>query len=66
MFAFGVALRRHFLVEDDLGDAGTVAKVEEDEVTVVAAPVDPAHQHHLPAGVGGAQFAAHAGSFEVA
>ena len=55
---FGVAVGREFLVENNLGDAGAVAKVEEDEVAVIAAAVDPAHQDHLFAGVGGAQSAA--------
>ena len=46
------------LVEDDLGDAGAVAQVEEDEVAVVAAAVDPAHEGDGLAGVGCAEFAA--------
>jgi len=52
------------LVEHDLGDAGAVAEVEKDEVAVIAAAVHPAHQNHLLAGVGGAQFAAKMRPFE--
>jgi hypothetical protein len=55
-----------FLVEDDLRDAGAVAEVEEDEVAVVAAAVDPAHEDNVLAGVGGAQIAAEMGTFETA
>ena len=47
-------------------DAGAVAQVEEDEVAVVAAAVDPAHEDDLLAGVGGAQFAAEMGAFQIA
>ena len=43
------------LVEDDLGDAGAVAHVDEDEVAEVAAAVHPAHEDDARAGVGGAQ-----------
>ena len=43
-FGFGVGGGGGFLVEDDLGDAGAVAEVEEYEVAVVAATVDPAHE----------------------
>ena len=66
LFALQVAFGRQLLVEDDLGDAGAVAEVEEDEVAVVAAAVDPAHQNHLLAGVGGAQVAAQMRPFEIA
>ena len=66
LLALRVALGRQFLVEHDLGDAGAVAQVEEDQVAVVAAPVDPAHHHHLLAGVGGAQIAAEMRPFEIA
>ena len=54
------------LVEDDLGDAGAVAQVEKDEVAVVAAAVDPAHEDYVLAGVGGAQVAAVVGPFKLA
>ena len=63
LLALGVAVGRELLVEHDLGDAGAVAQVEEDEVAVIAAAVDPAHQHHLFAGVGGAQCAAEMRAF---
>ena len=58
LLALGVAVGGQLLVEHDLADAGAVAQVEEDEVAVVAAAVDPAHDDHLLTGVGGAQFAA--------
>ena len=64
LLALGVAVGGELLVEDDLGDAGAVAQVEEDEVAVVAAAVDPAHEDHLLAGVGGAQVAAEMRPFE--
>ena len=66
LLALGVAVGRELFVENDLGDAGAVAQVEEDEIAVVAAAVDPAHQDHLFAGVGGAQFAAEMRPFEIA
>jgi hypothetical protein len=61
-----VAVGRELLVEHDLGNAGAVAQIEKDQVAVVAAPVDPAHQNHLLAGVGGAQVAAKMRPFEIA
>ena len=61
-----MALGRQLLVEHDLGDAGAVAEIEKDEVAVVAAAVDPAHQNHLLAGVGGAQVAAKMRPFKIA
>ena len=66
LLALQVAVGGQLLVQHDLRDAGAVAQVEEDEVAVVAAAVDPAHQHHLLAGVGGAQFAAEMRPFEIA
>ena len=39
-----VGLGRVRLVDDDLGDAVAVAKVEEDQLAVVATAVDPAGQ----------------------
>ncbi len=66
LLALGVAVGRQFLVQDDLGDAGAVAQVEKDEVAVVAAAIDPAHQDHLLACVGGAQFAAEMRPFQIA
>jgi hypothetical protein len=56
---------REFLVKDDLRNAGAIAKVEKDQVAVVAAPVDPAHENHLLTSVGGAQVAAEMRSFEI-
>ena len=58
LLALGVALGSELLVEHDLSDAGAVAHVEKDEVAVVAAAVDPAHDNHLLAGVSGAKFSA--------
>ena len=55
MLAFQVAVRRKLLVENNLGDAGAVAKIEEDEVAVIAAPVDPAHQDYGLPNVGEAR-----------
>jgi hypothetical protein len=52
--AFGGQL----FIEHDLADAGAVAEIEKDEVAVVAAAVDPAHEDDLLAGVGGAQVTA--------
>ncbi len=66
LFALGVAVGRQLLVEHNLGDAGAVAKVEKDEVAVVAAAINPAHQHHLLAGIGGAQVAAQMRPFKIA
>jgi hypothetical protein len=63
-FGLGVGERGGFFVEDDLGDAGAVAEVEEDEVAVVAAAVDPAHEGNGLAGIGGAQVAAHLGALQ--
>ena len=45
-------------VDDDLGDAVAVAKVEEDELPVVAAAVHPAGQAHVRADVAGAKGSA--------
>jgi hypothetical protein len=59
-----VAFGRQFLVEDDLGDAAAVAQIEKDQVAVVAAAVDPAHEDDVLAGVSGAKIAAHVGAFE--
>ncbi len=63
LLALGVALGDELLVEHDLGDAGAVAEVEEDEVAVVAAAIDPAHEDNLLACVSGAQIAAEVGAF---
>jgi hypothetical protein len=39
-----------------------VAQVEEDQIAVIAAAVDPAHERNGLAGVGGAEFAAGVGA----
>ena len=45
-------------VHDDLGDSVPVAQVQEDELAVVAAAVDPAGQARAGSGVSGAELAA--------
>jgi hypothetical protein len=57
-----VTFGREVLIEDDLGDAGAVAEVEEDEVAVIAASVDPPHQHNIFAGIAGAKLTAGMGA----
>jgi hypothetical protein len=54
------------LVDDDLGDAGAVAQIEEDEATVVAAAVDPAHEDDILARVLGAKLSTHPGALQSA
>ena len=49
-------------VDDDLGEAVPVAQVEEDELAVVAAAVDPAGERRVRPRVGGAQLAAGVGA----
>jgi hypothetical protein len=49
-----------------LRDAVAVAQIEEDEVAVIAAAVDPAHEGDGLAGVGGAEFAAGVGALACA
>ena len=56
-----MGLGRVGLVDDDLGQPVAVAQVEEDELAVVAAPMDPAGQPGGRAGIGGAQLAAGVG-----
>ncbi len=53
-----VHLRVALLVEYNLGYARAVAQVDEDEIAVIAPPVDPAHQSDRAAGIGRAQLAA--------
>ncbi len=65
-FGLGVSSGGVLLVEDDLGDAGAVAHVEEDEVAVVAAAVDPAHQDDVLAVLFVAKVSAHVGAAESA
>ncbi len=61
-----MAFGRELLIQNNLGDAGAIAQIEEDEVAVIAAPVDPAHENDLLACVGGAQCAAEMRAFEIA
>ncbi len=49
-------------VDDDLGDAGAVAQINEDDVAEVAAAVDPSHEDGFLAGIGGAERATHVSS----
>jgi hypothetical protein len=53
-------------IEDDLGDTGAVAQIDEDNVPEVVAPVDPSHQRGLFARFGEAESAAHVSSPEIA
>jgi len=45
-------------VEDGLGEASSVAQVDENHGAMIAPPVDPSHQEDRLARVGGAQLAA--------
>ena len=58
-FGLGVGCGADLFVEDDLGDAAAVADVEEDEVAVVAAAVDPAHEDYVLASLLCAEIATH-------
>jgi len=49
-------------VEDNLRYAGAVAEIDEQQVAVVAAAVDPSHEDGFLACVGGAQVPAHLSS----
>src|SRR6185295_6633190 len=49
-------------VDHDLGQAVTVAQVEEDQLAVVAPAMDPAREARLGSGVGRAQLAARMGA----
>ena len=57
---FGAFVQRGigFVVEDDLGDAGAVTQVDENDAAEVAAAVNPAHEGGGFAGIGGAEFSA--------
>ena len=52
------------LVDDDLGDSGAVAQVEEDEAAMVAAAVDPAHENDVLPRVLGAKLSTHSGALQ--
>jgi hypothetical protein len=54
------------LVDHDLGDAGAIAQIEEDETAVVAAAVDPAHENDILARVFGAKLSTHPGALQSA
>ncbi len=53
-----------FGMKDDLGDAGAVAEIDEDDAAVVAVSVDPAGEADFGADVGFTQDAAGVGAFE--
>ena len=65
-FALGVARRDQFPVQHNLADAGAVAQIEKDQVAVIAAAVDPAHEDHGLPSVRGAKIAARMRPFEIA
>src|SRR5208282_6714132 len=58
--------RIQFVVKDNLGYAGAVAQVNEDDLAEVAAAVDPSHEHNFLACIGESKLPAHMSSFEVA
>jgi hypothetical protein len=49
-----------------LGNSGTVADIDKDQVSQIAAAIYPTHEHRFVAGIGSAQCAAHVGSSEIA
>ena len=64
MLGLRVTFGSKVLVEDNLRDAGTVTQVEEDEIAVIAATIDPAHQHNVFAGIAGAKLPAGMGAVQ--
>ena len=52
---FGAIVRRgiQFAVEDHLRNPAPVAQIDEDDISEVAPPVDPTHEHSYSPGVGG-------------
>ena len=58
--------RVSLLVENDLGDAGAVAHINEDEVAEIAAAVHPAHKHGFFARVRNTRCAAHVRTSKIA
>jgi len=46
-------------VDHDLGDSSAIAQIDEQKATVVAALVDPPHEHSCLASVGRSQRSAH-------
>ncbi len=65
LLALGVSFGREFLVENHLGDAAAIAHVKKDEVAVVAATVNPAHQNHAFASMSGTKFPAQMRPFKI-
>ena len=55
-----------FVVKHDLGHAGAVAQVDKDDLSQVAPPVDPSHEHNFLSCIGKPQSPAHMSSLEVA
>ncbi len=62
----GVQRRVYVFVEDQLGHAFAVAKVNEDDPAQIAAAMYPSHQQRFLACIGGAQFAPVVGAAQVA
>jgi hypothetical protein len=60
-----MAVGSQFFIEHDLRNACAVAQVEEDQIAVIAAAIDPAHHDHRLTSVGGAQLTAEMCSFEI-
>ena len=65
LFGLRVRLGMQLLIEDDLGDSGAVAQIDENQLAQIAAAMHPAHQHDVFIGVGCAQIAAVVGAFQV-
>jgi hypothetical protein len=61
-----VVRRAHLLVHHDLGDTRPVAQIEEDQATMVAPPVHPAHQNDVLPRVFRAKLATHLRSLQTA
>jgi hypothetical protein len=64
MLGLRVALGREVLIQHNLRNSGAVAQVEEDKVAVVAAAVDPAHQHNIFTGISGAKLPTGVGALQ--
>ena len=62
--AFGPGVHRgvHVIMKNDLRDPFAVAQVNEDHATEIAAAMNPSHQNHALADVGGAQLSARMGA----
>jgi hypothetical protein len=65
-FTLEVAFGCELFIQDNLRDAGAVAEVEEDQVAVVTAAVDPAHEDDVLTGICGSEIAAQMRTLESA